>query len=62
VIDLYKALGGGWQVTPVDQLIPESVRRTMQRRTDWGDLLSAPLPAATAPPSSASESPQHESK
>jgi hypothetical protein len=44
VISLYKALGGGWQVTPVEQLIPEGTRERMQERTDWGDLLSAPLP------------------
>ena len=44
VISLYKALGGGWLATPVEQLIPEDTRERMQERTDWGDLLSAPLP------------------
>lgn len=44
VISLYKALGGGWVATPVEQLIPEDTRDRMQERTDWGDLLNAPLP------------------
>ncbi len=44
VIALYKALGGGWLETPIDALIPASVRDTMQQRSDWGDLLTAPLP------------------
>jgi len=45
VISLYKALGGGWLVTPIEQLIPEDVRKDMQERTNWGDLLTAPLPS-----------------
>ncbi len=44
VVSLYKALGGGWLDTPVEQLIPADTRDRMQERTDWGDLLSAPLP------------------
>jgi NodT family efflux transporter outer membrane factor (OMF) lipoprotein len=44
IISLYKALGGGWIDTPIDQLIPQSTRETMKRRSDWGDLLTAPLP------------------
>jgi outer membrane protein TolC len=62
VIALYKALGGGWDETPVRQLIPQTVRETLQRRTDWGELLDAPLPSASTPPSSDPESAQHESK
>jgi NodT family efflux transporter outer membrane factor (OMF) lipoprotein len=54
VISLYKALGGGWQATPVEQLIPEDTRDRMQERTDWGDLLSAPLPLNQANPSATS--------
>ena len=50
VISLYKALGGGWLDTPVEQLIPEDIRNRMQDRTDWGDLLSAPLPLNQANP------------
>ena len=58
VIGLYKALGGGWQPTPVEQVIAQPVRETMQERSDWGDLLTAPLPAdADAPPSTSRTSP-----
>ena len=48
VISLYKALGGGWETTPVEQLIPEDTRKQLRERTDWGDLLSAPLPQDSA--------------
>ena len=54
VISLYKALGGGWDSTPVEALIPEDTRRRMRERTDWGDLLSAPLPQPPTGPSATS--------
>jgi len=60
VIGLYRALGGGWLPTPVEQLIPEDVRNTMQERTDWGNLLTAPLPNDRADSPPASGAPQHE--
>jgi len=44
VIDLYRALGGGWADTPVADLVPPGTRDTMRERSDWGDLLDAPLP------------------
>lgn len=44
VIELYRAIGGGWLDMPVEQLVPESVREAMRDRTNWGDLLSTPLP------------------
>jgi NodT family efflux transporter outer membrane factor (OMF) lipoprotein len=50
IVELYRAVGGGWLDMPVEQLIPESVRETMRRRTNWGDLLSAPLPPASETP------------
>jgi NodT family efflux transporter outer membrane factor (OMF) lipoprotein len=50
VIAFYKALGGGWSPTPIDQLLPGEVRDAMRARSDWGDLLTAPLPAATDQP------------
>jgi outer membrane protein TolC len=46
IIELYKAVGGGWVDMSVEQLVPESVRDAMHTRTNWGDLLSAPLPAS----------------
>ncbi|MCB1774696.1 MAG: TolC family protein [Gammaproteobacteria bacterium] len=50
LIDLYRALGGGWVQTPVDALVPPRTREQMQQRSDWGDLLTAPLPAAVPMP------------
>ncbi len=44
VIDLYKAFGGGWHQTQIQDLIPETTRATMDDRSAWGDLLTSPLP------------------
>ncbi len=58
VVGLYKGLGGGWIATPVEQLIPAGVRNTMQERTDWGNLLIAPIhetPVNTVPVHEASQ-------
>jgi NodT family efflux transporter outer membrane factor (OMF) lipoprotein len=60
VIGLYKGLGGGWERTPVEQLIPEEVRRTMQERSDWGNLLTAPIPDSRTNPPPAPGASQHE--
>lgn len=43
VISLYKALGGGWTSAPVETLISDDIKQTMQDRTDWGELLSSPI-------------------
>ncbi len=43
IINLYQSMGGGWSVMSVDELISTKVKETMQERTDWGDLLTAPL-------------------
>ncbi len=48
IVALYKALGGGWTDTPVTQWIPVDDRETMQQRTDWGELLTTPLPEGRA--------------
>ena len=44
VIDLYRAMGGGWLDMPVEEVVPAATRDTMRERSDWGDLLDAPLP------------------
>ncbi len=43
VISLYKSMGGGWTDMSTEQLIPAQMKETMQERTDWGNLLTAPL-------------------
>ncbi len=58
VIALYKSLGGGWRVTPVEELIPEDTRQQMRQRTDWDDLLSAPLRQESNQPTTTSGVPQ----
>jgi outer membrane protein TolC len=60
VIDLYKSLGGGWLEPNMDQLIPDDLRKTMQQRSDWGDLLDTALPPDPDGPSSRSGVAQNE--
>lgn len=51
VIALYKGLGGGWQATGEEGPLSAKDQRAMERRTDWGGLLGAPLPdQPTRPP------------
>lgn len=45
VITLYKTLGGGWQQTSIEQIVPEKLRKQMEQRTDWNNQLEQPLPA-----------------
>ena len=40
LIELYRALGGGWQAGP-GGFIDEETRRQMEQRTDWDGLLDA---------------------
>jgi NodT family efflux transporter outer membrane factor (OMF) lipoprotein len=44
LILLYKALGGGWELRRGQPVVPDSTRVQMQQRTNWGNLLSKPLP------------------
>ena len=39
LIDLYKALGGGWQTRTEADLVSQEIKNEMAKRTDWGDLL-----------------------
>ncbi len=50
LIALYKGLGGGWSPVTLDQAVPETTRKLMKRRTDWGDLLDRPLPPSLPDP------------
>jgi NodT family efflux transporter outer membrane factor (OMF) lipoprotein len=40
IIALYKALGGGWQIRKGKEYLPQEVKETMEKRTDWGNLLN----------------------
>ncbi len=39
IILLYKALGGGWQMSQGDTYISNEMAKKMQQRTDWGNYL-----------------------
>ncbi len=40
LIDLYKALGGGWQIRVGKDFVPDEIKKEMRERTNWGGLLS----------------------
>ncbi|GAB5450925.1 MAG: TolC family protein [Halioglobus sp.] len=50
VVAFYKALGGGWQPVSGEELIPAATRQQMEARTDWNDMLVAPLPDVDSKP------------
>ena len=45
IIQMYKALGGGWAEISEESIVPEETQQQMRNRTDWGNLLEAQLPA-----------------
>jgi len=40
LVALYKALGGGWEMRAGKDFVPDDIKAEMQKRTNWGDLLS----------------------
>ena len=58
LINTYTALGGGWQIRDGKPLVPQAIKDTMAKRTDWGrllgldtgDLSSTPKAASPLPP------------
>jgi outer membrane protein TolC len=44
LISVYKAMGGAWNVARPQPLLDEATMKAMKARTNWGDLLGAPLP------------------
>ena len=46
LIALYTAMGGGWQAGRGMPPLDAATRATMRERSEWKDLLEAPLPAA----------------
>jgi NodT family efflux transporter outer membrane factor (OMF) lipoprotein len=47
LVGVYRALGGGWQVRESKDVVPDSVKEQMAKRTNWGGLLR---PAAQPSP------------
>jgi NodT family efflux transporter outer membrane factor (OMF) lipoprotein len=48
IIQMYKALGGGWAERSEEPIVPEEIQQQMRDRTDWGSLLDAQLPASNS--------------
>ncbi|MEH6529403.1 MAG: efflux transporter outer membrane subunit [Porticoccus sp.] len=40
LIAMYKALGGGWEIREGNSFISDEIRHEMEKRTNWGDLLT----------------------
>jgi NodT family efflux transporter outer membrane factor (OMF) lipoprotein len=49
LVSLYAALGGGWQISQNQDVVPANIEDDMRARTNWGGLLA---PAAHAAPTS----------
>jgi len=39
LIDIYEALGGGWEIRDGHDVIPDDVKAAMAKRTNWGKML-----------------------
>ena len=48
LVGVYRAMGGGWQIRVGEDFIPASMRETMAKRTNWGNLLTPPTLPPTA--------------
>ncbi len=44
LIATYKALGGGWESQVGKDFVPEQIKQEVEKRTDWGHLLSPAEP------------------
>jgi NodT family efflux transporter outer membrane factor (OMF) lipoprotein len=63
LISLYKALGGGWEIRNDHPFISDTIRKEMENRTNWSDLLATPPPTPLPTENSNTESrevPNHE--
>ena len=43
-------MGGGWEQGRARPAVDDATRKTMEQRSDWNGVLSAPLPAPGAGP------------
>jgi hypothetical protein len=50
LIDMYRALGGGWQMRAGRDFVPEATKEEMAERTDWGDILTPEEQNTLVPP------------
>jgi NodT family efflux transporter outer membrane factor (OMF) lipoprotein len=54
LISLYKALGGGWEMTVGQPFVTPNTSMEMKKRTDWGDLFET-KPETDLPPTGPSQ-------
>lgn len=47
VVQIYRALGGGWEIGAGKEFVPPATQDQMRKRTNWGDLL--PISAGSTP-------------
>ena len=52
LVNMYRALGGGWQLREGNDFVPDSIKETMKARTNWGDLLTPDAQETALPPRS----------
>jgi NodT family efflux transporter outer membrane factor (OMF) lipoprotein len=49
LVGVYRALGGGWQLREGQEFVPETIKASMRKRTNWGSLLEpASMPTTPA--------------
>ncbi|MCL4500958.1 MAG: efflux transporter outer membrane subunit [Deltaproteobacteria bacterium] len=48
LVAMYRAMGGGWQLREGQDVVPDSVKEAMAKRTNWGKLLT-PVALPPAP-------------
>ena len=41
LVALYRALGGGWELRDGQDLVPEPIKKRMEERTPWGEMINA---------------------
>lgn len=42
LVGVYRALGGGWEIREGQDFVPAATREGMEKRTNWGNLLTPP--------------------
>ena len=50
LIDMYRALGGGWQLREGKDFVHEAIKQQMNERTNWGGILQADEQETAVPP------------
>ncbi len=50
LVGVYRSLGGGWEIREGQDFVPAATREQMEKRTNWGNLLTPPSLPSEAPP------------